>query len=75
MPNQAKPPPAGNWRGLLYLPFDDGKGQTLFHFNVKTLFRITGKMSQKQTDKTSNKLANAALLVALAILIYAVRWW
>jgi len=35
----------------------------------------TGKMNEKQTDKTSNKLANAALLVALALLIYAVRWW
>jgi len=47
----------------------------LFQFTPKPPFRITGKMSQKQADKTGNKLANAVLLIAVAILIYAIRWW
>jgi len=51
----------------------------LFHFSLKTLLWITGKMSQTQADRTSNKLANAALIlatgVALGVFIYAVRWW
>jgi len=51
----------------------------LFHFTFKNMFGLTGKISEKQADKTSNKLANAALLLVagavVVALIVAVRWW
>jgi len=51
----------------------------LFKFTLKNMFGLTGKMSEQQADKTSNKLANAVLILAtggaLGIFIYAIRWW
>jgi len=60
-------------------PIEESKGQTLFHFNVKTLFRITGKMNETDSAIVGKMYARAALIlatgVALGIFIYAVRWW
>jgi len=48
------------------------------NFNLKSL-KVGGKMSTKQADRAGNKLANAALILAIGIvavgLIWAVRWW
>jgi len=32
-------------------------------------------MSTKQADRVGNKLANAALILALAALLWVIRWW
>lgn len=40
---------------------------------------VSGKMSEQGADKVGNKLANAAtiaaVLVGLAALVHAIRWW
>ena len=45
----------------------------------KTHVGVKGNMSQEAADKVGQKLANAAMIlaigVAVAALIYAVRWW
>jgi len=47
----------------------------LFQFTLKNLFGITGKMNEHDAGKVGNKLANAVLLMALALVIYVIRWW
>jgi len=50
-----------------------------FNFNLKNMFGLTGTISEKQADKTSNKLANACLLLVagglVVALIAVIRWW
>jgi len=42
--------------------------------NLKSL-KVEGKMSTKEADRVGNKLANAALILAIAVLLWVVRWW
>jgi len=44
------------------------------NFNLKSL-KVGGKMSTKQADRVGNKLANAAVIIAVAVLLWVVRWW
>lgn len=45
----------------------------------KTHLGVKGAMSEEGADRAGNKLANAALIVAvgisLAALIWAIKWW
>jgi len=43
-------------------------------FNLKSL-KVSGKMSAEQAGRVGNKLANAAVILAVAVLLWAVRWW
>jgi len=48
------------------------------NFNLKSL-KVGGKMSTNQADRVGEKLANAALILAVGAvaigLIWAIRWW
>jgi len=44
------------------------------NFNLKSL-KVGGKMSKKDAGKVGNKLANAALIIAVAVLLWVIRWW
>lgn len=47
--------------------------------NNRNKLEIQGAMSTRGADRAGNKLANAALFIAIAIglaaLVFAIRWW
>jgi len=41
----------------------------------KSRLNVSGKMSKKDAGTVGNKLANAALIIAVAVLLWVIRWW
>lgn len=76
---KTKPPQVCRLWGLLLSRRTEITKGTCVNFITKNILKVEGKMSEKAADLYGKMVASAVLIlasgIAIAAIIYAIRWW